>query len=225
MELIIFSNLDGSLLDSATYSIAAARDALDALRSPKVPLILVPSKTYAEIEPVRRALGNRHPFVVENGGAIYLPERSFSVQSVESALCGEYRRGSFGIEYGTVRTALKDIEQTLGIPLYGFGDMKVEEIAERTDLSIQQARLARMREFDEPCVVAETGDVLGELLRQAQIRGFRCTQGGRFYHLSGGTTKGPHAGSSSISTASMAKSAVRNVCPSGSAIVAMICPC
>ena len=74
---IIFSDLDGTLLDSVDYSFAAALPALEAIRTQDVPLILCSSKTRAEIEVYRQRLNNEHPFITENGGGIFIPQDYF----------------------------------------------------------------------------------------------------------------------------------------------------
>ena len=56
--------------------------------------MLVTSKTRSEVEPVRRALGNHDPFIVENGGAAFLPAGSFPFP-VPSVISGEHRTRSW----------------------------------------------------------------------------------------------------------------------------------
>lgn len=75
--IVIFTDLDGSLLDAKTYSFDAAGEALNALRVRNVPLILVSSKTRAEIERLRNTLDHPHPFVSENGGGVFIPKGYF----------------------------------------------------------------------------------------------------------------------------------------------------
>ena len=58
-KLVLFSDLDGTLLDAQTYSFEAAREALEVLHERDVPLVLVSSKTRLEIEPIRVRLKNR----------------------------------------------------------------------------------------------------------------------------------------------------------------------
>src|SRR5262249_39570829 len=70
-ERIVFSDLDGTLLDARTYDWRPAERALARLAELGVPVILTSSKTRAEIEEWRRTLGNREVFVSENGGGIY----------------------------------------------------------------------------------------------------------------------------------------------------------
>ncbi|MDO8862561.1 HAD hydrolase family protein [Haliea sp. E1-2-M8] len=75
--LLVFSDLDGSLLDHRDYSFRAALPGLEALREREIPLIFCSSKTRAEIEPLRARLDNRDPFIVENGAAVFIPRGSF----------------------------------------------------------------------------------------------------------------------------------------------------
>lgn len=193
LPLILFTDLDGTLLDGATYSFNAAEEALRLLREHGIPLILVSSKTRAEIEALRVRLRNADPFVVENGGGLFIPTGYF-----ETALEGAQERGGYdvielGESYATLRAALTDIGQAAGYRLRGFGDMSVQEVAERAGLAPEEAGLARQREYDEPFIIEHAGEpdaALNEIRCQAEARGFRCTRGGRFFHLMGNSDKG-----------------------------------
>lgn len=79
-KLIVFTDLDGTLLDRETYSFEQALPALEVIQQKGIPLILSSSKTRAEIEIYRRELGYDHPFISENGGAIFIPKNYFSFQ-------------------------------------------------------------------------------------------------------------------------------------------------
>ena len=70
---VFFTDLDGTLLEHTSYRWDAARRALALVKRRGYPLVIVTSKTRAEVLPVLRGLGRREPFVVENGGAIYFP--------------------------------------------------------------------------------------------------------------------------------------------------------
>ena len=75
--LVVFTDLDGTLLDHETYSYGPAQEALDLLERKRIPLILCSSKTRAEIELIQLDLRLRHPFISENGGAIFMPRAYF----------------------------------------------------------------------------------------------------------------------------------------------------
>ena len=74
MPVLIFTDLDGTLLDHDTYSWDEAIPALNLCRRLDYPLIMVSSKTRAELDVLRQEIGLSSPFVSENGGGIFFPE-------------------------------------------------------------------------------------------------------------------------------------------------------
>ena len=73
---LIFTDLDGSLLDAETYSFDAACEALAEIRLRDYPLILASSKTRVEMLELQAVLGIRSPFICENGAALCSPAAS-----------------------------------------------------------------------------------------------------------------------------------------------------
>ncbi len=70
-RIVVFSDLDGTLLDHETYSFAPAWPALDRMREDGHVLVLASSKTAAEIAPIRAAMGFVDcPAIVENGAGL-----------------------------------------------------------------------------------------------------------------------------------------------------------
>ena len=186
---MFFSDLDGTLLDHETYGFDAARPALEQLRRARVPLVLCTSKTRAEIEPLRLVLKNTHPFVTENGGAVFIPQGYFPFE-VE----GAQRRGSFlvvaiGDPHADLVGALTRASRTSGVPVRGFAEMSEEDVAAATGLRTEQARLARQREFDEPFEILDPARA-SALLAAIEGEGKHWTLGGRFYHIVGASDKG-----------------------------------
>ncbi|MDH4078735.1 MAG: HAD-IIB family hydrolase [Nitrospira sp.] len=190
MTMIIFTDLDGTLLDSSTYSFEAAREALDHLLTRSIPLVVVSSKTQAEIEPLRTRLGNEHPFIVENGGAVVIPSSYFPFQLPAATSHDQYVLVELGTSYAVLRQALKEIEQELGVELRGYGDMSLDEVVRRTGLSRPEAQLAMQRHYDEPFVVEDEQCPLETLTHAITARGLRWTKGDRFHHLMGVQDKG-----------------------------------
>ena len=70
-KIIIFTDLDGTLLDYASYSFAKAETALAYIKQRSIPLIICSSKTKKEILVYREKLGIKEPFISENGGGIF----------------------------------------------------------------------------------------------------------------------------------------------------------
>lgn len=190
---IIFTDLDGTLLDHETYSFSAAMPALELLREKGIALVFCSSKTRAEIEIWRKRLENQHPFIAENGGGIFVPLSYFAEDDVRSVWPGtETIEGYYvlilGTPYPVLRRALEDLRKD-GFDVKGFGDMSVPEITEVTGLNGEEAELAKGREFDEPFIFQGDQREIDALLNSIREKGFRCSQG-RFYHLMGENDKG-----------------------------------
>jgi mannosyl-3-phosphoglycerate phosphatase len=185
---VIFSDLDGTLLDHETYSFDSARPALERLRAEGIPLVLCTSKTRAELGPLRTELRNTHPFITENGGAVFIPVNYFPF-----ALTGAERRGEFdviaiGDPYFELIATLDRASRATGVAVRGFATMTDDEVAAVTGLSVDQAHDARQREFDEPFEIVDP-DRAGDLLTAIEREGKRWTAGGRFYHIMGASDK------------------------------------
>jgi mannosyl-3-phosphoglycerate phosphatase family protein len=190
---VVFTDLDGTLLDHETYSFSAAMPALELLRGKCIPLVFCSSKTRAEIEIWRKRLGNHHPFIAENGGGIFVPLSYFEEDDVRSVWPKtETIEGYFvlvlGTPYPVLRRALEDLRRD-GFNVKGFGDMTVTEVTEVTGLSGEEAELAKRREFDETFIFHGGKEKIEALLRSIRERGLHCAQG-RFYHLMGENDKG-----------------------------------
>ena len=187
---LLFTDLDGSLLDNDSYSFDEAQPALEMLRSQDIPVILVSGKTRAEIEPLRERLDHQGPFIVENGAAVYVPLETFAFQPERSRRRSSYHVIELGTPYALLRDVLRQIEDTVGTPLHGFGDLSVDEVMATTGLSREDALRAMLREFDEPFLVNGPPKLIEEICRQIVMRGLNWTRGGRFFHLMGNNDKG-----------------------------------
>jgi len=190
LRLILFTDLDGALLDATTYRHDVTRSALDRLREYAVPLIICTSKTKAEVEPLRREIDNHDPFIVENGGALYIPDGYFKDPLTGSTGRDGYRVVELGIAYPRVRKALRRIEKMVGATLIGFGDMTAEDIVRVTGLARPDAERARQREYDEPFLIDGSPMSLEGVREAAQQLGLAVLPGGRFHLLVGGIDKG-----------------------------------
>ncbi len=188
-RILVFSDLDATLLDHRSYSFEPARPALRLLQEKGIPLILCSSKTRAEIEPIRAALANADPFISENGGAVFIPEGYFIHELAAARREAGYFVLEFGTPYRRLREVISELQDRLPGQIRGFGDLLVEEIAELTGLSEPEAALAKKREYDEPFLLSESAS-LGTIKKVAEAAGLKITQGGRFFHLTGDNDKG-----------------------------------
>jgi mannosyl-3-phosphoglycerate phosphatase len=187
MRLIV-TDLDGTLLDASTYAWDEAHAALDLLHRQDVPLVLCTSKTRAETEFWRRCLDNHHPFVVENGGAIFIPTGYFPFPVEASAYSDAYDVLALGSAYSELAGALGRASARSACRVRSFAAMNVAEVARECQMPIEQAELAKQREYDEPFLILDP-DRTADLLAAVEQQGFRHTRGGRFYHILGDNDK------------------------------------
>lgn len=171
--MIIFTDLDGTLLDHQTYRFDAAQPALDALKARHIPLILASSKTAAEIAPLQQQLGIDAPAIVENGAGIFWPD-----------MAADHHE-----QYQKIQQALAAIPSNLRACFKGFADMGVNGIMAATGLSEHAAKLAGDRAYSEPGLFSGTKEQREAFLQELAPFGIQATQGGRFFTLSFGATK------------------------------------
>ena len=186
---LIFTDLDGTLLDHDTYSVEPARPALEHLRRRGIPWIPVTSKTRAELEVLRRRLHHGHPFIVENGGAAFVPEGCLPDPIEGASRRGAYDVLEWGRPYDELTGALRAASRASNCRVRSFGDMTVEEVAAECGLSPEDAALARRREYDEPFLVLDL-DRADALAAAIAGLGLHSTRGGRFWHILGASDKG-----------------------------------
>lgn len=184
--MLVFTDLDGALLDLRTYSFQGAQEALELLQRKRIPVVIVTSKTRREVELWRRRLGLEDPFVSENGGGIFVPMGLDLPRPTGAMALDGYWGWTLGVPYGQVRLAVEQLRRK-GFQIRGFGDMSPQEVAELTGMSLEEALLAKAREFSEPCIFRGDEEELREALRRL---GLSLWRGGRFVHIQGIHDKG-----------------------------------
>lgn len=169
----VFTDLDGTLLDHDTYDWTPAKPALRLLAYLGVPVVLASSKTTAEIAPLQREMGlTDWPAIVENGAGV--------LGSGSTVGRGEYTR---------LRAAMDSIDADLRARFRGFGDMSADEVAGLTNLTVEQATLAKDRRFSEPGIWGGTPEAERAFIAALVARGLSARRGGRFLTLSYGANK------------------------------------
>ncbi len=187
MKKIIFSDLDGTLLDHGTYSFEDAENALTMVKKEDIPLVFCTSKTRTEIEYWREKIENNHPFISENGGGIFVPKSSFSFDFSYDRKDTNYFIIDLGVSYNQLVQFINELKKTYDIQ--SFSDMTAQEIADDTHLDISQAKLAMKREYELPFKLLDKTQE-NKIRDAARNQGYTITKGGRYYHLAGNTDKG-----------------------------------
>ncbi len=185
-HIVIFTDLDGTLLDQ-NYSFEPARQALQALKHRGIPVVLCTSKTLPEVLHYRRVLALTDPFVIENGGAVYIEPGYFKRVPEDAIKQGEFLMIKFGTGYTALVRALEKLKAR-GFKVKGFYEMSPEEISKLTGLDLDQAIWAKDRQFDEVFFYEGPEDRLQDLKRQIESMGFTHTFG-RLHHIKDDFTK------------------------------------
>ncbi len=175
MPLLVFTDLDGTLLSHQDYSWDAARPALERLAGIGAGVVLASSKTGAEIGILRVSMGlQQWPAIVENGAGLLEPDATAALEAST---------------YAQLRANLMKISANLRDCFRGFGDMDLSEICKRTGLPQADAQRAQQRAFSEPGVWLGTTEQKANFLKQLAKFGIAAREGGRFLTLSFGQTK------------------------------------
>jgi len=187
---IVFTDLDGSLLDHDSYSHQAADELLGVLEQDQIPVVLTTSKTRAEVQALRAELNNQHPFIIENGAAVYIPQGYFANKPEG---CIE-QDGFWVFRFCQTRShwlsLLNQAKTIFPHSFSHFAAMKEEVIAQITGLSFTQAQQANDREYGEPISWLGVDKAKQDFIQWLEERGGNVLQGGRFLHLSGFCNKG-----------------------------------
>ena len=175
VPLLVFTDLDGTLIDHHSYDWTPATPALKAIKSIGGGIILASSKSAPEIQKLRAALDlSDWPAIVENGAGTLRPGSDSKANS---------------IEYQKIRSILAKIPSTLRQHFTGFGDLTTDEVVAATGLPRQDARQAKARSFSEPGTWTGTNADRQAFEDALKPHGITAREGGRFLTLSFGCQK------------------------------------
>lgn len=179
-KLVIFTDLDGCLLNKSDYDWSAAKPVLQQLRRHSIPLVLNSSKTAAEMRELASEfqLGGT-PFISENGGVI---------QWNDLCRTGEESGQVLGAKRDQILELLQRLKQRF--QFRSFFDLEIEGVMLATDLSHDQAALACNRQSTEPLLWDDNEVALEHFRNVIEEAGLTLTRGGRFWHITGQNTKG-----------------------------------
>jgi len=165
MQYIIFTDLDGTLLDD-NYSFDEAKEALKVIKSKNVPLVLCSSKSKSEMEYWQDKLGIKDAFIVENGGAIVDDDEVISL----------------GTDINELKSVLNEIDPNVK----GLSSMSVSEVMEITGLPEDQVEMAKKKKYTEAFLTDEVDKIKSEI----EARGYVYTRAKRFHYIMKGNDKG-----------------------------------
>ena len=168
-KFVIFTDLDGTLLNHDDYSFDEAKDMISFLNKNKIPIIFTTSKTKKECEALQKKMSIADPFIVENGAAIFFPKQDDSYKIIK-----------LGLTHKEIKKFIDRVKDKFEI--LNFSNMSITQIIKYTNLSYDEAKMASQREYSEPFLIKDEKK-LDKLEILANKYGLKIIKGGRFYHL------------------------------------------
>lgn len=183
-KLLIFTDLDGSLLDHHTYTHKPAAPMLEKLEELDIPVIAATSKTRAELDHIRAELNNHHPFIIENGAAVLIPVNYFKEQPYGTENIGGFWVKKF---VHSRQYWLSLITHTsVGFNKFKtFSESTATDIVNMTGLDYEAAIRASRRHYGEPVLWLGNEEEKQQFINELEQLGAKILHGGRFMHISG----------------------------------------
>ena len=174
--LLVFTDLDGSLLDIHTLDWQPAAPWLMRLREKQVPVILCSSKTAAEMTLVQKALGLESlPLIAENGAVIQLDSRWEDDP--------HYPRIVTGASAEEIQRILDKARADKGYKFTCFSEVDDQAIADWTGVSRSQAGLAKLHIASETLIWRDSDERMAAFSAGLAQYGLTFMQGARFWHV------------------------------------------
>jgi len=189
-KTLVFTDLDGTLLDHYNYKAEDAEQTIAALKSHNIPIIPNSSKTFPEIMKIRQQLSLATPFIIENGAAVYIPVGYFSEQPAGTQLEGDFWVKPFCENKAHWLSLLEQEAIQFNELFEGFSQLTTQQLAELTGLNDEQASMAKQRQYGEPLNWLGSAQAKAEFIEHMEKLGANLLQGGRFLHVSGHCDKG-----------------------------------
>ena len=190
MQKVIFTDIDGTLLDSYLPDIKKAKKLVEKTLQNGIHLILCSSKTELEQNIIRSNIELHEPFIVENGGATIIPVGYFNKSKI---IHSKKFQKNYIIETGgpayRIRSLLKKIRTKYDINFKGVSDLSITELSKITRLPQEYAKRMMKRKYSETIVQIDNNDIpkFENILEKV---GLKMIPGGQYFDITLGNDKG-----------------------------------
>ena len=141
-------------------------------------VVPVSSKTHAEMMLLRAQQSVATPFVFENGAGIDWGDEKPWISGAVDMPCGMQIEG---LDYPGLCDQLKTLREKNDLDFVGFSELSAEQVSKLTELSLQDAHLAKQRMASEPMVGLKQAEQVLVMTQALSERGLLLQKGGRFY--------------------------------------------
>jgi predicted mannosyl-3-phosphoglycerate phosphatase (HAD superfamily) len=132
-----------------------------------IPAVWLTSHSRLQFDEARRKHAHTHPFIAEDGCAVFLPEDYFHLRPSSDALSTKkvatVRLGRFTClpiaqALPAAAEALQALSHDTGVPIVTLRTLSPRELVQNTGLPQKEAELARQRDFDDIFFFAGAAD-------------------------------------------------------------------
>ncbi len=182
VKAVVFTDLDGTLIDFESYSPKVAGPLARKLVRRKIPLIFCSSKTLEEQLHLMKEMGLSTPCIVENGCGIFVPEKLDLLSDQPSKdIPGFGKLVKLGVSNLIIQKAISKLSLDMGIDFRPYSKLTLLKISKITGLSEAAAQRAQNREFSETLTASLHDEVWKEVNTRLNEVDLQCLCGGRFY--------------------------------------------
>ena len=185
---MVFTDLDGTLLDHYSYDFKPAMSVVGSLKHFGISLVFNSSKTFAEMRYLQDQMGLLEPMICENGSAIYVPKERFDVAQSSWEDHGDFWRISLAKPREHWLSILNEYPDQASI--LSFSYMGVQGVMKTTGLDWAESARASQREYTEPLIPPTNDSVKQGLIAYLSGKGAVVQQGGRFMTVGDSVDKG-----------------------------------
>ena len=155
---VLYIAVDTLIPLRGSSSVSGLDEFTAALDHQAIPAVWLTSRSRLQFDDPRRKHGHTHPFIAEDGCAVYLPEDYFHLRPASDASrtkkAATVRLGRFTCipvaqALPAAAEALQTLSQDTGVPVVTLRSLSPRELAQNTGLPQKEAELARQRDFDD----------------------------------------------------------------------------
>jgi len=183
---LIFTNLEGALIDGDRNDWKQARSALSLAREKRIPVISVSNQTFEESIELQKEMSLNYPFIFEGGAGIAFPKKNFNKPAkYYSDEQSGYWICALSTSYANIRLELLNLRRNEKYQFLGFGDMKVEKIANLEGCSLAMAEMAKNRRHSEPIIWKDGAKEFDKFIEATTKLNLTVTRAKNLLHVSG----------------------------------------
>ncbi len=182
LRTIVFTDLDGTLIDFETYSFKTTAPLARKLIRKKIPLVFCSSKTLEEQLHLMKEMKVSNPCIVENGCGIFVPEKLKLLNEHPSRpVPGFGKLVKLGVSNIRIQREIQKLSLEMGIDFRPYSKMTILKVSRITGLNQESAQRAQNREFSETLTASLSDNEWNEVNARLNKVGLQCLCGGRFY--------------------------------------------